>query len=217
MPKYLALFSYAPDAMAAMIENPADRETAVRSVLDSVGGSLESMYWMFGSHDGIAIVDAPDSLTMAGISAAISSTGSISSETHELFTADEVHRILATARQARDHFAAARRIRVARSSAVPGGLAAGVAHLADLTDEGVEVTALVGSAPPTGRATDQREHPAGEVALHAPPGPSGPESGSSCLLAWVPPGDRSPPRCVLQRIPEPPRSRGLRSVASGFR
>jgi uncharacterized protein with GYD domain len=105
MPKYLALFSYAPDAMAAMIENPADRETAVRSVLDSVGGSLESMYWMFGPHDGIAIVDAPDSLTMAGISAAISSTGSISSETHELFTTDEVHGILATARQARDHFA----------------------------------------------------------------------------------------------------------------
>ena len=105
MPKYLALFSYAPDAMAAMIENPADRETAVRSVLDSVGGSLESMYWMFGPHDGIAIVDAPDSLTMAGISAAISSTGSISSETHELFTADEVHHILGTARQARDHFA----------------------------------------------------------------------------------------------------------------
>ena len=31
MPNYLALFSYAPDAMAAMIENPADRETAVRA------------------------------------------------------------------------------------------------------------------------------------------------------------------------------------------
>ena len=105
MPKYLALFSYAPDAMAAMIENPADRETAVRGVLDSVGGNLESMYWMFGSHDGIAIVDAPDSLTMAGISAAVSSTGTITSETHELFTGEDVERILDTARRARGHFA----------------------------------------------------------------------------------------------------------------
>lgn len=105
MPKYLALFSYEAEAKAAMIESPADREGPVRAVLDSVGASLECMYWMFGKHDGVAIVDAPDSLTMAGISAAISSTGAITSETHELFTADDVHRILATARTAREHFA----------------------------------------------------------------------------------------------------------------
>jgi uncharacterized protein with GYD domain len=105
MPKYLALFSYTADAKAAMIEHPFDREPAVRSVLASVGATLESMYWMFGAHDGVAIVDAPDSLTMAGISAAISSTGSITSETHELFSGDDVQRLLATARQARDHFA----------------------------------------------------------------------------------------------------------------
>lgn len=105
MPKYLALFSYSADAMAAMIESPAEREPAVRAVLESVSARLETMYWMFGAHDGIAIVDAPDSLTMAGISAAISSTGTVSSETHELFTGEEVERILDTARRARGHFA----------------------------------------------------------------------------------------------------------------
>ena len=106
MPKYLALFSYTSDAMAAMIENPAGREPAVRSVLESVGAQLESLYWMFGAHDGIAIVDAPDSLTMAGISAAVSSTGTIRSETHELFSTADVEHILETARQARGHFTA---------------------------------------------------------------------------------------------------------------
>jgi uncharacterized protein with GYD domain len=105
MPKYLALFSYSHEAMAAMIENPAERETAVRAVLESVGGRLEALYWMFGTHDGIAIVDAPDSLTMAGISAAVSSTGSIQSETHELFSSEDVHHILETAARARAHFA----------------------------------------------------------------------------------------------------------------
>jgi uncharacterized protein with GYD domain len=105
MPKYLALFSYSNEAMAAMIESPAEREPAVRAVLESVGARLEALYWMFGSHDGIAIVDAPDSLTMAGVSAAVSSTGSIRSETHELFSAADVQQILETARQARDHFA----------------------------------------------------------------------------------------------------------------
>ncbi|HZP29508.1 MAG TPA: GYD domain-containing protein [Acidimicrobiia bacterium] len=104
MPKYLALFSYSDEAMAAMIENPADREPAVRAVLDSVGGRLESLYWMFGAHDGIAIVEGPDSVSMAGISAAIRSTGSIRSETHELFSTADIRRILDTAGRARTTF-----------------------------------------------------------------------------------------------------------------
>ena len=105
MPKYLALFSYTSDAINAMIDSPAEREPAVRAVLESVGASLDALYWMFGTHDGIAIVDAPGSLTMAGISAAVSSTGTIRSETHELFTTEDVHHILETAKQARAHFA----------------------------------------------------------------------------------------------------------------
>jgi len=105
VPKYLAMFSYSHDAMAAMINSAAERESAVEQVLASVGGRLECLYWMFGAHDGIAIVDVPDSVTMAAVSAAVSSTGSISSETHELFDTDDVRRILATARRARNHFA----------------------------------------------------------------------------------------------------------------
>ena len=68
-------------------------------MLDSVGARLECLYWMFGSHDGITIVDTPDSVTMAAISAAVSSTGSIRSETHELFSSEDVQSILATARR----------------------------------------------------------------------------------------------------------------------
>jgi uncharacterized protein with GYD domain len=104
MPKYLALFSYSDEAMAAMIDNPADRQPAVRSVLESVGARLEALYWMFGAHDGIAIVDAPDSLTMAGVSAAIRSTGTVRSETHELFSSVDIRQILETARRARVNF-----------------------------------------------------------------------------------------------------------------
>jgi uncharacterized protein with GYD domain len=104
MPKYLALFSYSHTAMSAMIDNPADREAAVNKVVASVGARLESMYWMFGPHDGLAIIDAPDSHTMAGISAAVSSTGAVTSETHELFTSADVAKILAKAGEARSNF-----------------------------------------------------------------------------------------------------------------
>jgi uncharacterized protein with GYD domain len=104
MPKYLALFSYSDAAMAAMIDTPADRETAVQRVVDSVGARLETMYWMFGAHDGIAVVETPDSVTMAGISAAIRSTGAVRSETHELFSSADVRRILEKAAHARANF-----------------------------------------------------------------------------------------------------------------
>jgi uncharacterized protein with GYD domain len=104
MPKYLALFSYSDASMAAMIENPADRGTAVERVLESVGARLETMYWMFGAHDGIAVVEAPDSLTMAGISTAIRSTGAVRSETHELFSTTDIRQILDHAKHARANF-----------------------------------------------------------------------------------------------------------------
>ena len=104
MPKYLAMFTYSNEAMAAMIENPADREPAVRREIESMGGRFEVLYWMFGAHDGIAIIEAPDSVTMAGLSAMVSSTGEISSETHELFSSADAHQILEKAAQARANF-----------------------------------------------------------------------------------------------------------------
>jgi uncharacterized protein with GYD domain len=104
MPKYLALFSYSDDAIAAMIENPADRETAVRRVVESVGARLESFYWMRGQYDGMAVIDAPDSITMAGIETAVKSSGAVRSETHDLFSPDDIHHILERAKTALANF-----------------------------------------------------------------------------------------------------------------
>jgi len=104
MPKYLALFSYSDAAIAAMIANPADREAAVRGVVDSVGAKLESFYWMRGQFDGMAVIDAPDSITMAGIETAVKSSGAVRSETHDLFAPEDIQHILERARVAREHF-----------------------------------------------------------------------------------------------------------------
>ena len=91
MPKYLAMFSYSPEAMAAMIENPADREPAIRHVLESVGASLEVFYWMFGEHDGLAIYEVPDAVTAGAVALAVATTGMVSDITsHQLLDSDEV-------------------------------------------------------------------------------------------------------------------------------
>jgi uncharacterized protein with GYD domain len=82
-----------------MISTPGDRTAALRQVLDSVGGSLDSVHWMFGPYDGIVFLDVPDSVSAAAVSVAVGSTGAFKHlETHELFTQEQLDETLAKAR-----------------------------------------------------------------------------------------------------------------------
>jgi uncharacterized protein with GYD domain len=101
MAKYAIFFTYSSDTWARMISSPGDRAAAVRQLADSVGGSIESIYWMFGAHDGIVIADAPDSVSAAALSVAVGSTGALKHlETHELFTQDQLGQMLLKAKDA---------------------------------------------------------------------------------------------------------------------
>jgi uncharacterized protein with GYD domain len=107
MAKYAIFFTYSSDAWARMINNPGDRTAAVRQLTDSVGGSLESAYWMFGTHDGFVIVDVPDPVRAAAVSVAVGSTGSFKHlETHELLTQDQLGQVLSHARNAAEAYQA---------------------------------------------------------------------------------------------------------------
>lgn len=101
MAKYAIFFSYSADTWARMINNPGDRTAAIRQLTASMGGSLESAYWMFGAHDGIAVVDVPDSIRAAALSVAVGSTGSFKHlETHELFGQEQLGEMLSHAKDA---------------------------------------------------------------------------------------------------------------------
>jgi len=98
MAKYAVFFTYSSDAWARMVRNPGDRTAVIRQLAESVGGSLESIYWMLGAQDGMVIVDAPDSLRVAAVSIAVGSSGTLKNvETHELFTQDQIGQILSLA------------------------------------------------------------------------------------------------------------------------
>jgi uncharacterized protein with GYD domain len=105
MAKYAIFFTYSSDTWARMIQNPGDRSAAVRQLTSAVGGSVESIYWMFGAHDGIVIADAPDSVSAAALSVAVGSTGSFKNlETHELFTQDQLGQMLTRAKNASEAY-----------------------------------------------------------------------------------------------------------------
>lgn len=98
MPQYAFLFTLTPGTLSGMIATPTDRSAAIRTLAEAHGGRLHAYYWMFGQWDGMSIVELPDSATAAAAALAVSSTGAFGHvETHELFAADELGDLLASA------------------------------------------------------------------------------------------------------------------------
>ena len=101
MAKYVTFFTYTSEAWARMIQNPGDRTATVRQLADSLGGSVECIYWMFGTHDGLVITDASDSIGAAALSVTVGSTGAFKNlETHELLTQEQLGQALSRSKNA---------------------------------------------------------------------------------------------------------------------
>jgi uncharacterized protein with GYD domain len=91
MSKYLIEVSYtAEGAKGVLKDGGSKRVEAARAAIQSVGGTLESMYFAFGKSDAILIVDIPDPASMAAAALAISASGSVTSRTTVLLTAADV-------------------------------------------------------------------------------------------------------------------------------
>ena len=95
MTKFLVLFTFKGETLKSFMKKPSDRAAVVGEAAQSVGGRLESYYWMLGQYDGLAILDLPDSQAAARLALTVSSTGAFTHlETHELFSAEQVLRLL---------------------------------------------------------------------------------------------------------------------------
>jgi uncharacterized protein with GYD domain len=100
MPLYLSKFSYTPETWARLIDNPEDRREAAQSYIESVGGRLHGFWYAFGAHDGYGLWEAPDNVSMAAVTLAITGGGALSSlQTTALLTVDETLDALRKAQQ----------------------------------------------------------------------------------------------------------------------
>ena len=91
MAKYLVLFNLTGEAVNRFLAKPSDRAAVVRELAESVGGGLESYYWMFGQYDGAGVFVLPDSHTMAAVCLAAVSSGAFTRfETHELIESSDL-------------------------------------------------------------------------------------------------------------------------------
>jgi uncharacterized protein with GYD domain len=90
MAMYLSRFSYTPETWARLMKNPEDRREAARTYIESVGGKLHGFWYAFGAHDGYAVWEAPDNVSMAAVAIAIGGGGAVTGlETTVLMTVED--------------------------------------------------------------------------------------------------------------------------------
>jgi len=95
MPKYLIYASYTPEGLRGLQKDKASgRRDAVRQVLESVGGRLESIYYAFGHDDVVITADLPDNIAASAISLSVSAVGLVRTRTTPLLTVEEVDKAL---------------------------------------------------------------------------------------------------------------------------
>ncbi|HTO46630.1 MAG TPA: GYD domain-containing protein [Burkholderiales bacterium] len=90
MASYPIRAAYTPEAWAKMVKSPQDRKAAIASMIEKLGGRLESFWLSFGDYDAHVILQAPDNVSVAALSLATAAGGSVKAvKTTPLMTMDE--------------------------------------------------------------------------------------------------------------------------------
>ena len=91
MPKYLIQASYTPDGVKGILEQGgSSRPEAVKSVVEGLGGTVESFYFAFGDDDAYVVLEMPDNASVAAVAMAVNATGAVSAKTTVLLTPEEL-------------------------------------------------------------------------------------------------------------------------------
>jgi uncharacterized protein with GYD domain len=91
MPKFLVEVKYSLDgAKGLMAEGGTSRVAASKTLIESLGGTLETFYFAFGEADGFIIADLPDNVTAAAAALAARVSGGVLSRMVVLLTPEEI-------------------------------------------------------------------------------------------------------------------------------
>jgi uncharacterized protein with GYD domain len=96
MPKFLVSGSYSPEGLQGLLKEKASgRQAVVKELMASLGGKLEGLFYALGDNDVFVLCDCPDTVTVAALSLAASSSGLVRTKVTALLTVEETDRALA--------------------------------------------------------------------------------------------------------------------------
>jgi uncharacterized protein with GYD domain len=93
VPKYVVLIDWTEQGVRNFKES-VDRYEAANSQLEGLGVRFGDIYWTLGSHDIVAIADAPDDESLAAGLLAVAAGGNIRTTTMRAFSADEMRSLI---------------------------------------------------------------------------------------------------------------------------
>jgi uncharacterized protein with GYD domain len=100
MAKYLIKVSYIGEGVPGLLkEGGSGRRKASEQVIESLGGSIEAMYYAFGETDAFIIVDLPDNASAVTASLMVNASGRVRVTYTPLFTPEEIDRAAEKGRQ----------------------------------------------------------------------------------------------------------------------
>jgi uncharacterized protein with GYD domain len=94
MPTYMSLIKLTHQGVTSIKDGPA-RLDAGRDTLKAFGSELKAFYLTMGQYDIVTISEAPDDMAAAKVALAVSSSGTVSTETLRAFNEDEYREIVA--------------------------------------------------------------------------------------------------------------------------
>jgi uncharacterized protein with GYD domain len=91
MTKYLFQGNYVGQGIKGLMqEGGSKRRDAVVKALESVGGSLECIYYAFGETDALGVFDIPEQSNAVALSLMINSSGAVNIHLTPLMTPEDI-------------------------------------------------------------------------------------------------------------------------------
>jgi uncharacterized protein with GYD domain len=93
MATYIVLASFT-DQGIKNVQQTVERADAFKHMAKKAGATVKEIYWTLGSHDVVAICEAPDDETATAMSLSVGTRGNVRSETLRAFSFAEMQKIL---------------------------------------------------------------------------------------------------------------------------
>lgn len=91
MGKYLLRGNYVGDGVSGLLaEGGSKRRDAAKAAVESVGGTLDCMYYAFGDTDVYGVADFPDDASATALSLMINGSGKVSVNLTPLMTPEDL-------------------------------------------------------------------------------------------------------------------------------
>jgi len=94
MAKYLVKANLTAEGLKGTLkEGGSARRDAVKTAVESLGGTLEAFYYAFGGDDVVGIGDMPDNVSAAAFSLLLTAAGGVVVSTTVLLTPEEIDEV----------------------------------------------------------------------------------------------------------------------------